>query len=76
MTALTPRQQQILELLAQGLTRSEIAAELWVSSGTVSTHQRLIYARLGVHNAHGAVAAGYQTGLLGEPATTQARSST
>lgn len=67
---LTPRQQQILELMARGLTRPQIAASLWLSPGTVSTHQRLIYARLQVHTGLAAVAAGYRAGLLVEPATT------
>lgn len=72
MTApgLTARQLQILELMAQGLTRSQIAEWLVVGVETVASHQHAVYARLGVHNGPAAVAAGYRTGLLNEPAIT------
>lgn len=69
--ALTPRQQQILELMAEGLTRPQIAARLVLGAGTVASHQRAVYAFLGVHTGHAAVAAGYAAGLLHEPATTR-----
>lgn len=65
---LTPRQLQILELMAEGLTRPQIAERLWLGIDTVGTHVRSIYAHLGVHSGPAAVAAGYQTGLLSEPA--------
>lgn len=70
MTApiLTARQLQILELMAEGLTRPQIAARLVLGTGTVASHQRAVYAVLGVHKAHAAVAAGYQQGLLDQPA--------
>lgn len=66
--SLTARQQEVLELMAQGLTRSQIAEWLVVGVETVASHQHAVYARLGVHTAHGAVAAGYRAGLLNEPA--------
>ena len=61
---LTPRQLQILELMAQGLTRPQIAERLWLSAETVATHQQAVYARLGVHTGPAAVAAGYAACLL------------
>ena len=45
---LSPRQQEILALLAQGRTNAEIAAALVVSRHTVHQHLKLIYTRLGV----------------------------
>lgn len=67
---LTARQQQILELMADGLTRPQIAERLWLGVETIRSHQRAVYARLGVRSGHAAVAAGYAAGLLHEPATT------
>lgn len=70
MTALTPRQQQVLELMAAGLTRPQIAERLYLGTTTIASHQRAVYAHLGVHTGPAAVAAAYRTGLLQEPATT------
>jgi DNA-binding CsgD family transcriptional regulator len=47
---LSPRQRQILALVAQGQGNEEIAAELDLSSNTVKFHIRALYARLGVRN--------------------------
>jgi DNA-binding NarL/FixJ family response regulator len=48
--ALSPRQRQILALLAQGRGNEEIAAELRLSPHTVKFHVRALYLRLGVRN--------------------------
>jgi DNA-binding NarL/FixJ family response regulator len=45
---LTPREVEVLRLLAQGLTNREIAARLIVSVGTVKVHVERILAKLGV----------------------------
>jgi DNA-binding CsgD family transcriptional regulator len=45
---LTPREMQIVALVAQGQVNKQIAAELRISEWTVSTHLRRIYAKLGV----------------------------
>ena len=45
---LTPREQEVLRLVARGQTNSEIALELVVSAGTVKTHVEHIIAKLGV----------------------------
>lgn len=45
---LTRREEEILVLLLQGRTRSEIARELYVSGDTVKTHIRNLYRKLGV----------------------------
>jgi DNA-binding CsgD family transcriptional regulator len=54
---LSPRQRQILELVAAGKTNAEIAGLLWISPGTVRKHLENAYERLGVHTRTGAVAA-------------------
>jgi DNA-binding NarL/FixJ family response regulator len=48
--ALSPRQRQVLELLAAGRRNEEIASELFLSLNTVKFHVRAIFARLGVRN--------------------------
>lgn len=45
---LSPRERQVLALLAQGLTAREIAADLYLSVNTVKTHTRTLYRKLGV----------------------------
>jgi DNA-binding CsgD family transcriptional regulator len=54
---LSPRQREILELVAAGKTNAEIATLLWISPGTVRKHLENAYDRLGVHTRTGAVAA-------------------
>jgi DNA-binding NarL/FixJ family response regulator len=53
---LTDREQEVLNLMVQGLTRLEIAERLFVSSFTINTHSRNIYEKLHVHTRGGAVA--------------------
>lgn len=47
---LTDREQEILELIAGGLTNAEIAERLFISPETVKKHAGSIYAKLGVHS--------------------------
>jgi DNA-binding CsgD family transcriptional regulator len=56
MPRLTPREREILELVAEGRTNAEIAERLWVSSLTVRKHLENIYAKLGVHTRTAAAA--------------------
>ena len=44
---LTTRQQQIVELLKQGMSNKEIARELGIAAGTVKVHLHEMFARLG-----------------------------
>jgi len=53
---LSPREEEILELVRQGLTNAEIAQTLYVSVSTVKVHIRHIFEKLGVHTRTEAVA--------------------
>jgi len=64
---LTPRELEILELLAEGLPQKEIARRLVLSSRTVARHIEHILGKLGVHSRAQAVALAYRHGLLGSP---------
>ena len=56
---LSARESEVLALIAKGLTNAEMAEELYLSSETVKTYIKRLYAKLGVHNrAQAAVAAG------------------
>ena len=50
LALLSPRQREVLELLALGMDNDHIAARLYISRNTVKFHVRTIYRRLGVHN--------------------------
>jgi DNA-binding NarL/FixJ family response regulator len=64
-TKLTRREQEVLQLLASGLTQPEIATELVISSSTVASHIEHILAKLGVHSRAQAVALALRSGLVG-----------
>jgi DNA-binding CsgD family transcriptional regulator len=61
---LTPRETEVLRLLAQGLGNKQIAWELGVSEHTVKFHTSAIYSRLGVANRTEALRRGVELGLL------------
>lgn len=61
---LTPREMDVLALLAKRLTNGEIATELVIAPGTVKTHTLNIYAKLFVHNRREAVDRARQLGLI------------
>jgi DNA-binding CsgD family transcriptional regulator len=54
---ISPREREILELVAVGKTNAEIAKLLWISPGTVRKHLENAYEKLEVHTRTGAVAA-------------------
>jgi len=62
--ALTPRELDVLRLVAQGLGNKEIAAELELSAHTVKYHLASVLAKLGVRSRTEAVSRGIRTGLL------------
>lgn len=61
---LSPRELQVLELVAGGRTNQEAAAELFISQATVKTHLLTIYAKLGVGDRAAAVAEAFHRGLF------------
>ena len=61
---LTPREQQVLEGLARGLSAPQIAGELHVSPATVKTHLKTLYEKLGVSDRAAAVAEAMRHGLM------------
>src|SRR5688572_24479798 len=62
--SLTPREIAVLELVAKGLSNSEIGAALSVSAGTIKTHLKRIYPKLGVGDRTAAALAAVQRGLV------------
>jgi PAS domain S-box-containing protein len=61
---LTPRQNQVLHLLAHGRSTSQIAAELHLSVETVRNHIRLMLRALDAHSRIEALAVAHRTGIL------------
>jgi PAS domain S-box-containing protein len=65
---LTPRQSEILYLIASGLSTSEIARKLTLSTETVRNHLRSVFRELRAHSRMEAIAAAQRLGLLAAPA--------
>jgi LuxR family maltose regulon positive regulatory protein len=61
---LTAREMEVLRLVALGRSNSQIAAELFVTVGTVKSHLHTISGKLGAANRVAAVARGRELGLL------------
>jgi PAS domain S-box-containing protein len=64
---LTPRQREILDLVASGLSTAEIASDLTLSTETVRNHLRSVFRELQVHTRVEAIAAAQRLGLLAAP---------
>ncbi len=62
--ALSPREVEVLALVADGATNRAVGARMHVSEATVKTHLMSIYAKLGVGDRAAAVAEGFRRGLL------------
>ncbi len=61
---LTDRERQVLVFVARGMTNGDIAAHLFLSEGTVKTHVKRIFAKLGLHDRTQAVILAYEVGLV------------
>jgi len=64
--SLTPREKDVLKLLAEGIPSREIAQKLGISYTTVRTHIRALGSKLGVHSKLEAVAKAKELGIIGE----------
>ena len=61
---LTPRQQDVLRMVANGLSTKQIAEELGISGKTVESHRTLLMDRLNIHDIAGLVRYAIKTGLV------------
>ena len=64
VASLSPREREVLVLLAEGLTVDEIASRLDIASKTASIHVMRTYRKLGVNNAIQALRIAIRCGLV------------
>jgi DNA-binding NarL/FixJ family response regulator len=64
LSALTPREREVLALMGRGRSNAELAAALFLSEATVKTHVARIFAKLALRDRAQAVVVAYETGLV------------
>jgi DNA-binding NarL/FixJ family response regulator len=64
LTALTPRELEVLTLLGKGVSNAELAQALTLSEATVKTHVARIFTKLSLRDRAQAVVLAYETGLI------------
>ena len=64
LAELTPRELEVLRLVARGLSNGDIAGRLVLGEATIKTHVSRIFAKLGIHDRAQAVVTAYESGLV------------
>ena len=67
LSQLTPREQEVLELIGRGANNAEVGAALHVAEATVKTHVGRVLMKLGLRDRVHAVIYAYEAGLVGQP---------
>ncbi|MGH3487753.1 MAG: response regulator [Actinopolymorphaceae bacterium] len=67
VAGLTPREQDVLALVGEGLSNAEIGARLFLVEGTVKAHVSALMARLGVRNRVQAAVLAHEAGIVADP---------
>ena len=62
--ALTPRELDVLRLVAKGRTNKELASAMFVSEETVKTHMKALFQKLGVHDRTEAISVSLKRGII------------